>query len=99
VRADWILALEGEIDAADVELTPLKRFILPGGARAAAWLHLARTVCRRAERSIVALGRREPVDAQITVYVNRLSDWLFTMARLANHRARVAEPEWAPPKE
>ena len=60
------------------------------------WLHLARTVCRRAERAIVTLARREEVDPVLLAYVNRLSDWLFTMARLANHRAGTPEPQWRP---
>jgi cob(I)alamin adenosyltransferase len=99
VRQEWIDALEREIDAVDAEVAPLKHFILPGGAMPAAWLHLARTICRRAERSIVALVHRgDPVDERVVVYVNRLSDWLFMMARAANHRAGVAEPIWSAPR-
>jgi cob(I)alamin adenosyltransferase len=85
--------LEGWIDRADAEVPPLKRFILPGGAPLAATLHLARTVCRRAERHVVGLGP-DAVEPVLVVYLNRLSDLLFALARLANHRARVAEPEW-----
>jgi cob(I)alamin adenosyltransferase len=84
--------LETTIDRLEVELPPLRRFILPGGSPAGALLHLARTVCRRAERRVVALT--EPVDPAIVVYLNRLSDLLFVMARAANHRSGVTEIEW-----
>ncbi|MEX2374849.1 MAG: ATP:cob(I)alamin adenosyltransferase, partial [Dehalococcoidia bacterium] len=73
---------------------PLTRFVLPGGTPLAAHLHLARTVCRRAERRVLTLAREEPVAGPIIRYLNRLSDLLFTMARVANARAGVAEPEW-----
>ena len=85
--------LEQWIDAAEAELRPLRRFILPGGATAGATLHLARTVCRRAERHIVALGP-DAVGAEPMAYVNRLSDLLFVLARLANARAGVPDQEW-----
>lgn len=85
--------LEAAIDRFDEELSPLRRFILPGGTPAAASLHVARTVCRRAERRIVGLGEGE-VDPIVVTYVNRLSDLLFTLARLVNHRAGVADTEW-----
>jgi cob(I)alamin adenosyltransferase len=88
-----ITRLEGWIDECDRELTPLTRFILAGGAKAGAMLHVARTVCRRAERNIVALGEAE-VDPVVVVFVNRLSDLLFTLARLVNARAGVPETEW-----
>lgn len=88
-----VARLEQWIDASDAELPPLRRFIVPGGAPAAATLHLARTVCRRAERHIVGLGA-EAVDPVVLVYVNRLSDLLFVLARLANARAGVADREW-----
>ena len=87
-----VTRLEQWIDAADAELPPLRRFIVPGGAPAAATLHLARTVCRRAERHIVGLGA-DAVDPLVIVYVNRLSDLLFVLARLANARAGVADRE------
>jgi cob(I)alamin adenosyltransferase len=86
-----IARLETWIDTLEGELPPLRRFILPGGAPAGASLHVARTVCRRAERAMVALGGLEP---ELLVYVNRLSDRLFVMARAANHRAGAAEAEW-----
>jgi cob(I)alamin adenosyltransferase len=85
--------LEAWIDQAESELTPLRRFVLPAGVAAGAALHLARTVCRRAERHIVALGS-EAVDAELLAYVNRLSDLLFVLARLANARAGVPDREW-----
>ena len=81
------------IDTLEAELPPLQRFILPGGAPAGAWLHLARTICRRAERRVIALGPGA-ADRLVVVYLNRLSDLLFVMARAANHRARVPEVEW-----
>jgi len=85
--------LETWIDEAERELVPLRRFVLPGGTPAAATLHLARTVCRRAERHIVLLGPAA-VDQEILAFVNRLSDLLFVFARLANRRASVADEEW-----
>jgi len=85
--------LEQTIDRLEAELTPLRRFILPGGSPAGALLHLARTVCRRAERRVVALGS-DAVDPAVIVYLNRLSDLLFVMARAANSRAGVPETEW-----
>ncbi len=87
-------ALEGYIDALEAALTPLKTFILPGGTTAAAQLHCARTVCRRAERQIVHLSHTEPVGEALLVYVNRLSDFLFVAARYANHEAGGAEIPW-----
>jgi len=89
-----VLALELAIDAAEAELTPLKTFVLPGGSRAAAWLHLARTVCRRAERGLVALAETTAVRGECIRYLNRLSDTLFVLARLANHRAGVPDEPW-----
>jgi cob(I)alamin adenosyltransferase len=97
VKAEWAVELEREIDAADAELPALRHFILPGGSDGACWLHLARTVCRRAERQLVALARSEPVPPEALTYLNRLSDWLFTMARLANHREGSPEPIWRKP--
>ena len=91
VTAEDIARLESWIDTLENELQPLRRFILPGGVAAGAYLHVARTVCRRAERAMVALGELEP---ELLVYVNRLSDLLFVMARAANHRAGTAETEW-----
>jgi cob(I)alamin adenosyltransferase len=88
-----IARLEGWIDRLEEELSPLRRFILAGGSPGGAWLHVARTVCRRAERAMVGLGR-EALEPGLIVYVNRLSDLLFVMARAVNRRAGVAETEW-----
>jgi len=85
--------LESMIDRLEGQLPPLRRFILPGGSTAGALLHLARTVCRRAERRVVGLGAGA-VDPIILVYLNRLSDLLFVMARVANDRAGTTEVEW-----
>ena len=88
-----IARLEGWIDALDTEIPPLRHFILSDGCPAGAALHLARTVCRRAERSILLLDAGA-VEPHVIVYINRLSDLLFTMARAANHRAGTAETPW-----
>ena len=88
--------LEGWIDRSESELEPLTHFVLPGGTPAAAALHLARTVCRRAERRVVALSHQARVDEADLVYLNRLSDLLFTLARLANRRAGVPDVPWVP---
>ena len=87
--------LEAHVDALEKELEPLRRFILPGGCAAAAAFHVARTVCRRAERRTVALHREAPVGEASLRYLNRLSDLLFVMARVENRRAGVADLEWA----
>lgn len=89
-----VAQLEAAIDRADGEIPELTAFILPGGTLKAAQLHYARTVCRRAERHIVALGAVADVPPIILRYVNRLSDLLFTLARLANHRAGTADRPW-----
>jgi cob(I)alamin adenosyltransferase len=85
--------LERAIDDGDRELEPLKSFIIPGGTPKAAALHVARTVCRRAERRVIALGNEE-IPAIVVVYLNRLSDLLFTLARVANRRAGAGEVTW-----
>lgn len=89
-------ALEGEIDRFEEGLAPLKTFILPGGTVAAASLHLARTVCRRAERRVVSLAALEPVNPEVIRYLNRLSDLLFVLARAANQRAGMEDVPWQP---
>ncbi len=86
--------LERAIDEAEAKLPPLRSFILPGGCPAAAHLHVARTVCRRAERQVVALAADEAVRDEVVVYLNRLSDLLFTLARLANHEAGRTDVPW-----
>jgi cob(I)alamin adenosyltransferase len=89
-----IARLEMQIDAAEAELAPLKQFILPGGGEAGARLHLARTVCRRAERQLVRFSHDRPIPPLSLIYLNRLSDWLFVQARWANHRAGIADVPW-----
>ena len=89
-----IARLEQEIDDRDGALPPLRAFVLPGGVPTAAFLHLARTVCRRAERSVVALARTSKVEPLTIVYLNRLSDLLFVLARYENHVARRRERTW-----
>ena len=93
INDDSIARLEGWIDKLDTEIPPLKHFILSDGCPAGAALHFARTVCRRAERAILSLGK-DAVEPVVIVYVNRLSDLLFTMARAANHRAGTPETLW-----
>ena len=88
-----VTRLEQWIDRFDAELAPLRRFILPGGGAAGAALHFSRTVCRRAERAMVGLGA-DALDRTLIVYINRLSDLLFVLARVANHRGGHAEVEW-----
>ena len=93
VREDEVERLERLIDLLETELPPLRRFILPGGGETGAWLHVARTVCRRAERRVVGLGDGA-VEPVVVRYLNRLSDLLFVMARASNHRQGVPETEW-----
>jgi cob(I)alamin adenosyltransferase len=93
VGADDIARLEGWIDLLEAELPPLRRFILAGGSPGGAALHVARTVCRRAERAMVGLGP-DAFEPDLLTYVNRLSDLLFVMARSANRRADAPELEW-----
>jgi cob(I)alamin adenosyltransferase len=89
-----IATMEDAMDRAETVLPPLTAFVIPGGTLKSAALHVARTVCRRAERAVVALHEREPVPEIILVYLNRLSDLLFTLARLANQRGGVADRIW-----
>jgi cob(I)alamin adenosyltransferase len=93
-RRNWVDASRSQIDAAEATLPPLRNFILPGGTEFAARLHVARTVCRRAERLLVATSRERQIDPLIVTYVNRLSDWLFVQARRANHVAGVPDVPW-----
>lgn len=88
--------LEREIDAMNEDLPPLRSFVLPGGTRLNAELHLARTICRRAERLLVALSREEEVPPETIQYLNRLSDAIFVWSRWANHVLRVPEALWDP---
>jgi cob(I)alamin adenosyltransferase len=98
VSDDFVETLESEIDESEQKLKPLSQFILPGGSEGAARLHLARTVCRRAERVVAGLVRSDQANPKIGVYLNRLSDWLFVMARSANHQAGIVDLSWSPGK-
>ena len=93
-------SLERQIDVVSETLPEMRSFILPGGSQSSAYLHLARTVCRRAERSVVALSQipNEPVDHWLLTYINRLSDLLFVLARLANQLERIPDIPWKPKK-
>jgi len=99
VDARWVSRLEGAIDAWEAELPALTHFVLPGGTRTAAALHLARCACRRAERHVVALAAEAEVTPIVLAYLNRLSDFLFVAARIANHRAGRPEVLWDPKKQ
>jgi len=97
VRVDesFVQRLEAEIDAWEEALPELKNFILPGGSEAGASLHFARTICRRAERAVTALAEQKTINPATQRYLNRLSDWLFVLARTANHRSGIAETAWS----
>ena len=96
IEARHVDRLEALIDEFQAVVGPLANFILPGGALGSAQLHVARTVCRRAEREVAALSREEAIGALVLAYLNRLSDALFVMARYENHARGVAEPLWRP---
>jgi cob(I)alamin adenosyltransferase len=93
-KAEDVVELEAAIDAADTELPALRAFVLPGGTRAAAAFHVARTVCRRAERRVLALDRLVSLPDASVRYLNRLSDLFFVLARQENQRAGVGDVEW-----
>lgn len=97
IEAPHTAFLERLIDEYDQELEPLKTFILPTGTAAAAYLHLARTICRRAERLVTALARSESIGAEMAKFLNRLSDYLFTAARMANTLQGVSDVAWKNP--
>jgi cob(I)alamin adenosyltransferase len=97
VKADQAARLEAAIDRLNENLKPLTSFILPGGQPAAAWCHVARTVCRRAERDVVTLARTEKINPQVVIYLNRLSDLLFVLARALNGDGRD-DVLWEPGK-
>lgn len=90
----YIKRLEKEIDNLSKQLSPLRKFILPGGSKTGSKLHLARTVARRAERSIVDLAKQEKINKNVLIYTNRLSDWLFVLARYINQLQGVKEVPW-----
>lgn len=94
-RPTWAVAdMEADIDRLTGLVPPLRNFVLPGGSPAAAWAHLARTVCRRAEREVASLDAAEPVEDAVRIYLNRLSDWFFALARAENAAAGVPDVEW-----
>jgi cob(I)alamin adenosyltransferase len=99
VKAEYVTQMEQEIDQFETELEPLRQFILPGGTLQAAYLHLSRTVCRRAERNVVTLAsiEGEPLNQHIVTYLNRLSDLLFVLGRVANTRAMTSDVPWTKP--
>lgn len=94
LASDAVKSLESAIDRMEESLEPLKNFILPGGTRTAAGLHMARTVCRRAEREVVELSASEKIRPELIQYLNRLSDYLFVAARFANLEGGCAETVW-----
>jgi cob(I)alamin adenosyltransferase len=96
INQQHVSQLEQAIDTFEADLSPLKHFILPGGTQVAANLHIARTICRRAERLTVEAAAHEDIHDEATVYLNRLSDLLFVLARWANHQAGIDEAEWKP---
>ncbi len=102
-KAEWVVRMDAEtvawlettIDTMTADLPALKNFILPGGTPAAAQLQVARAICRRAERIAVSLSEHEPIGEHVLKYLNRLSDWLFTLARWENHQAGIEESQWS----
>lgn len=90
--------LESEIDSFESELEPLRNFVLPGGCTGGAFLHQARSVSRRAERLLVSLAETEAINPEALIYANRLSDYLFVLARITNHRTGTPEPIWERPQ-
>lgn len=96
-KPTWSLEdMERDIDRLTAKAGPMRAFVLPGGCAGAAWAHMARTVCRRAEREVVALTAEEPVDELVLTYLNRLSDWLFALSRAENALGGVPDVEWNP---
>jgi cob(I)alamin adenosyltransferase len=96
VRDEWVTTLEQQLDSFNAELPPLANFVLPGGNTATAHCHLARSICRRAERQLLRLSRVEPVNSASLKYLNRLSDLLFVVARLLARRHGAEEMLWQP---
>lgn len=95
VRGEWIARLEAEIDAMSEQLPKTFRFTVPGGSMTIAQCHICRTVCRRAERCATRVAEECEVDADAMAYINRLSDWLYTLARVLHIEEKVAEIEWS----
>ncbi len=96
-RPTWeIAAMEADIDRLSALAPPMQNFVLPGGCAASAYAHWARTLCRRTERAAVALAEQDSLPPIVLTYLNRLSDWLFALARAENAVARVGDVEWVP---
>ncbi len=91
-----VAEIESWIDEIDAQNSPLKAFVMPGGCELASRVHLARTICRRAEREVIQLSHTEPVGVQLMIFINRVSDLLFAMARLANHSIGMPDVPWKP---
>ena len=96
LKEEDIELLEHEMDIIDEQLPPIKHFILPGGSNAISFCHIARCVCRRAERITVHLAEESPVDEKVNIYLNRLSDYLFTLARKIGDEQSIPENKWIP---
>ncbi len=99
VTDEMVARIEHDIDLIDSQLPPLRAFVLPGGTQAAGQAHVCRTVCRRAERCILRIHAECPIDERVTAYINRLSDYLFALARKQNIDAQEAEVLWLPSKK
>lgn len=98
IRSEDVELLEREIDQMNENLPPMTHFILPGGHSTVSYCHIARTVCRRAERIMSLLHDQEPIDGQVLSYINRLSDYLFVLARKLSHNLKAQEVKWIPEK-
>lgn len=98
IESRHVESLEAEIDEMNSELKPLESFVLPGGSALCAAVHVARSVCRRAEREVIRMGHVEPLPEHAIRYLNRLSDWLFVAARFVAHSEGQPEPLWEPEK-
>ena len=96
LHTEDIELLEQEMDKMNEQLPELRHFILPGGSNAISYCHIARCVCRRAERITVQLAEESTVDEKVTIYLNRLSDYLFTLARKIGNESKVPENQWIP---
>jgi cob(I)alamin adenosyltransferase len=96
IHEEDVVLLEQEMDKMDTELPPMKFFVLPGGHPSISFGHVARTVCRRAERLTIALNQQEPIDPLVIKYLNRLSDYLFVLCRMMAHELEVEETPWKP---
>ncbi|MCE9619779.1 MAG: cob(I)yrinic acid a,c-diamide adenosyltransferase [Planctomycetes bacterium] len=94
ISSEDVAEIEGWIDEVDAQNTPLKAFVMPGGTELASRIHLARTICRRAEREMIRLSHGESLGSNLVIYVNRVSDFLFAAARLANKQAGVQDVPW-----